>query len=108
LIDFETILKEDPNCVDAQVELAAVMLLYDLCEGTFFSEHMDYGFPPPDAEPQSPYPMWEFQAPPDEDAEHVGNGIPCKHYNRKPDGCAKGEACAYSHASDARSVRDDW
>lgn len=40
-----------------------------------------------------------------EDFKHVGNGNPCRSYNH--DGCPRGQACALSHAPDARSVRDE-
>ncbi|KAJ7491056.1 hypothetical protein FB451DRAFT_1361732 [Mycena latifolia] len=117
-IDFQTILKEDPSCAEAKVELAAVEWL---CEGDGERDDSDgsadYKFPAPDRTPRVPLPMWlvsesdsedsaESEIDDAEDSEHVGNGIPCKHHNRKPLGCAKGASCAYSHAPDARSMPD--
>lgn len=40
-----------------------------------------------------------------EDFCHSGNGTPCKYYNSK--GCRNGTRCRYSHAPDAKSVRDE-
>jgi hypothetical protein len=39
------------------------------------------------------------------DCNHVGNGVACRFYNHN--GCEKGEACAFSHGPDEKSVRDD-
>lgn len=39
------------------------------------------------------------------DAHHVGNGVQCRFYNHE--GCARGSECAFSHAPDEKSVRDD-
>ena len=39
------------------------------------------------------------------DYEHQGNGISCRFYNH--DGCSKGVRCAFSHAPDDKSVRDE-
>ncbi|KAJ7700818.1 hypothetical protein B0H17DRAFT_1195665 [Mycena rosella] len=119
-IDFETILREDPNCAEAEVELAAVLWLCAMAGESDDSDgSADYEYPPPDHPPRNPLPMWLFSEPephhipePEqeingvEDSEHVGNGIPCKHHNRKPLGCAKGASCVYSHAPDARSMPD--
>lgn len=41
-----------------------------------------------------------------EDCGHMGNRIPCKYYNRKDGGCARGLGCLFMHAPDERSVRD--
>ena len=38
------------------------------------------------------------------DCEHIGNGIPCKFYNRTE--CKNGYACRFSHAPDKKSERD--
>lgn len=87
------------------------------------SETEFYQLPAPDDPPQDPIPIFlmpeskvdsdeenharrlpEWMEP--EEDQHVGNGIPCKHHNLKPQGCAKGDSCAYSHARDARSFQD--
>ncbi|KAJ7084840.1 hypothetical protein B0H15DRAFT_847785 [Mycena belliarum] len=120
--DFETVIREDPNCAEAKAELAAVNLLLCEIDGEQLEdnsdESTDYEFPAPDTPPRDPLPMWLASASDSEDSsdsdsgdihedsEHVGNGIPCKHHNRKPLGCAKGASCVYSHAPDARSVPD--
>ncbi|KAF9009605.1 hypothetical protein BDQ17DRAFT_1421775 [Cyathus striatus] len=38
------------------------------------------------------------------DCLHIGNGTPCRFYNKGL--CNKGEQCSFSHAPDDRSVRD--
>lgn len=39
------------------------------------------------------------------DCVHVGNGVPCRFYNHA--GCGRGAECAFSHAPDERSIRDE-
>ena len=39
------------------------------------------------------------------DCLHVGNGVPCRFYNHA--GCVRGAECAFSHAPDERSIRDE-
>ncbi|KAJ7778797.1 hypothetical protein DFH07DRAFT_796031 [Mycena maculata] len=113
--DFETILREDPNCAEAQVELAVVQRLCEIYEESDEedSDPVDYEYPAPNQAPRPPMPMWLVSEDGPEDSEsendeneHVGNGIPCKHHNLKPDGCAKGASCVYSHAQDSRSIQD--
>ncbi|EKM75527.1 hypothetical protein AGABI1DRAFT_132191 [Agaricus bisporus var. burnettii JB137-S8] len=41
-----------------------------------------------------------------EESKMVGNGIPCRHYNKKPAGCREGLNCKWMHAPDETSVRD--
>lgn len=36
---------------------------------------------------------------------HVGNGVPCKHFNHHNGGCLSGPTCAYMHAPDDSSLR---
>ncbi|KAJ6606170.1 hypothetical protein DFH09DRAFT_1119508 [Mycena vulgaris] len=113
--DFETILREDPSCAEAQVELAAVQRLCEIHGESDANGPADYEFPAPDHPPRDPLPMWLLEESDSGDSsdsengdgEHVGNGIPCKHHNRKPLGCAKGAKCVYSHAPDARSMPDN-
>ncbi|KIM25041.1 hypothetical protein M408DRAFT_161618 [Serendipita vermifera MAFF 305830] len=40
-----------------------------------------------------------------EDDPHVGNGVPCRYYNRQS-GCVKGDSCSFSHDIDELSERD--
>ncbi|KAJ7118981.1 hypothetical protein C8R44DRAFT_789786 [Mycena epipterygia] len=116
--DFKTILREDPSCAEAKIELAAVQRLCEIDGEVDGSDSEDYEFPAPDRPPRDPLPMWLLAESDAEDGpassdsdngdlEHVGNGIPCKHHNRKPLGCAKGTSCVYSHAPDARSIPDE-
>lgn len=39
------------------------------------------------------------------DCVHVGKGVPCRFYNHA--GCVRGAECAFSHAPDERSIRDE-
>ncbi|KAJ7611719.1 hypothetical protein FB45DRAFT_803766 [Roridomyces roridus] len=114
-IDFATILKDlDPNCAEAKVELAEVREMFRTRTGEDETEiWTDHEYPAPDEPPKPIVPIWlaveEDDSVSDPGSEvnlHVGNGVPCKHHNLKVNGCAKGEACAYSHAPDARSVPD--
>ncbi|KAF8191627.1 hypothetical protein K438DRAFT_898404 [Mycena galopus ATCC 62051] len=118
--DFVTILKEDPNCVEAKAELALVHERIDNKEDDESLIWEEWDHPPPDARPETPLPVHLLKeqaerhaANADSESEsedlegHVGNGIPCKHHNLKPLGCAKGADCAYSHAPDARSIPDN-
>ncbi|KAJ7215300.1 hypothetical protein B0H12DRAFT_1154635 [Mycena haematopus] len=113
--DFATILKEDPNCADATSELALVHALIQNNERDESLMWQEWDYPLPDARPQTPLPVHllkeqaaKANSESQEDLEgHIGNGIPCKHHNLKPLGCAKGASCAYSHAPDARSIADN-
>ncbi|KAJ7144968.1 hypothetical protein C8R43DRAFT_829481, partial [Mycena crocata] len=115
--DFETILREDPNCAEAKTELVAVQRIREFYGGSEAGtgSTTNYEYPAPSHPPLPVLPMWHLAesdsedssgSESDEDVDHVGNGIPCKHHNRKPDGCAKGASCVYSHAEDARSMQD--
>ncbi|KAJ7184527.1 hypothetical protein C8R46DRAFT_1185926 [Mycena filopes] len=113
IADFETILRDDPTCAEAITELAAVKQVFESNGEDDVSGAGDYAFPVPDQRPQDPLPLYlltedqKDESSEEEDlAEHVGNGIPCKHHNLKPLGCAKGKSCVYSHAPDARSFPD--
>ncbi|KAJ7216647.1 hypothetical protein GGX14DRAFT_312918, partial [Mycena pura] len=118
--DFVTILKEDPDCAEAKSELAALHERINNGERDESSMWQEWDEPTLDARPRAPLPVHLLResesedrpASPDAESEsenledHVGNGIPCKHHNRKPLGCAKGKSCVYSHAPDARSFPD--
>jgi hypothetical protein len=41
-----------------------------------------------------------------EESKMIGNGVACRHYNKKPAGCREGLNCKWMHAPDERSVRD--
>ncbi|KAF7359113.1 RNA polymerase II-associated protein 3 [Mycena sanguinolenta] len=108
--DFATILKEDSDCADAKSELASVHALIENGEEDESLIWEEWDHPTPDSRPEPPISgqqLRERAAESESDLEdHVGNGIPCKHHNLKPLGCAKGASCAYSHAPDARSIPD--
>ncbi|KAJ6457072.1 hypothetical protein C8R47DRAFT_174848 [Mycena vitilis] len=112
--DFTTILREvDPSCAEAKAELKIVLPWIDRGDDEESGIWDDWEYPTPDHPPRAPLPLYLINnsdpSGPDSEDEvlgHVGNGIPCKHHNLKPLGCAKGESCAYSHAPDARSMPD--
>ncbi|KAK7035922.1 RNA polymerase II-associated protein 3 [Favolaschia claudopus] len=122
--DFVTVLKLDPDCAEAKTEYDAVCQRIrndeDDESNIWESDHWDH--PPLDAAPKDPLPLYELKEIVDDcrraaglpvDSEDASGqdlskaGIPCKHHNRKPLGCAKGSACSYSHEPDARSVPDN-
>ncbi|EPQ53369.1 hypothetical protein GLOTRDRAFT_111949 [Gloeophyllum trabeum ATCC 11539] len=96
MMDFHVVLKLDPSCADAQKEHDIVA---DLCMGDW-DHDADYIYPPPD---EHLWQNWE-EGSDSSDFNHEGSNIPCRWYNR--DGCKKGRECPYSHAPDAKSVRD--
>ncbi|KAJ7348890.1 hypothetical protein DFH08DRAFT_631066, partial [Mycena albidolilacea] len=108
--DFVTILKEDPDCAEAKSELAALQERINNGEHDESNIWQEWDEPTPDARPRALLPLRPLSEsesePEDRPANHVGNGIPCKHHNRKPLGCAKRKSCVYSHAPDARSFPD--
>ncbi|KAJ3554386.1 hypothetical protein NM688_g3139 [Phlebia brevispora] len=103
IIDFENVLKQDPTCEEARVQLKETE--------TLFRKAGQSKDTPEDVE-QDAQPMFDD---PDEDIEpgytsdssdffHTGNGTPCRFYNH--DGCARGTKCLFRHAPDDLSVRD--
>ena len=99
--DLEVVVARDPSCTEARNELEAIEKLTDF-EGDvgdgYSSDELNW--PPYDGE------AWDLLSDSDsEDCKHIGNGIPCRFYNRLE--CNRGENCAYSHAPDNKSVRDN-
>jgi hypothetical protein len=95
------VLHVDPNCNEARVELAIVRQLWESGEGdeTGNGSSTDE-FPHLDGDGLE----WSSQSD-SSDYEHLGNGTPCRFYNR--DGCNKGSLCVFSHTADEKSVRDE-
>lgn len=101
MADLEVVVTRDPGCSEARNELEAIEKLTDsegdVGDGYSFDE---LNWPYYDGE------AWDLLSDSDsEDCNHIGNGIPCRFYNRLE--CNRGENCAYSHAPDNKSVRDD-
>lgn len=94
-------LRLDPNCNEARVELAIVRQLWESGEGEDTGDGSSTDeFPHPDED------KFEVSSHSDSsDFEHQGNGIPCRFYNHN--GCNRGTACSFSHAPDSKSVRDN-
>ncbi|KAI0052818.1 hypothetical protein FA95DRAFT_1601514 [Auriscalpium vulgare] len=99
IVDLEILLEQEPNCVEAQVELDKIQQRWERGEGELGGYESDDGYPQPDEsriELMSASDTTDFQ--------HAGNGIPCRFYNHS--GCVRGVACGFSHAPDQKSVRD--
>ncbi|KAF9533853.1 hypothetical protein CPB83DRAFT_844632 [Crepidotus variabilis] len=100
--DFEIVLEHDSSHLLARTALGEVNQFVNQ-EGADTAEEVqmiDFGFP-----------HWDYEAlevasvSDSSDCQHVGNGVPCRFYNHE--GCSRGSECAYSHAPDEKSVRDD-
>ncbi|KZT20511.1 TPR-like protein [Neolentinus lepideus HHB14362 ss-1] len=103
MFDFRTVLEQDPACDTAKDELAIVEELLEAGDGV--EEYGEYDedrciFPPLNDGPLRDWDNFSDSS----DYWHDGNMIPCRHYNHA--GCKKGSLCKYSHAPDAKSVRD--
>lgn len=103
ILDFQTVLTQDPGCTAAQTEL-------DLCKSLFGSDEDDVVdssiTPEDDAWPpllETLDKEWDCGSNSSE-YNHSGNDIPCRYYNRGA--CTRGQHCAHSHAPDYKSVRD--
>ncbi|KJA22438.1 hypothetical protein HYPSUDRAFT_41064 [Hypholoma sublateritium FD-334 SS-4] len=110
-MDFETVLAHDPmhflaraaltevtHFIETSGHLGAHALAADPVEA--LTEGVDFGFPHYDQD------ALEIASVSDSsDCAHVGNGVQCRFYNHE--GCARGNACLFSHAPDEKSVRDD-
>lgn len=110
-MDFETVLAHDPlhflaraaltevtHFIETSGHLGAHALAADPVEA--LTEGVDFGFPHYDQD------ALEIASVSDSsDCAHVGNGVQCRFYNHE--GCARSNACAFSHAPDEKSVRDD-
>ncbi|KAF9481495.1 hypothetical protein BDN70DRAFT_876288 [Pholiota conissans] len=110
-IDFETVLEHDPihfraraaltevnHFIETSVQLGTHALSPNPVEE--LTKDVDFGFPHYDQD------ALEIASVSDSsDCNHVGNGVQCRFYNHE--GCARGNACTFSHAPDEKSVRDD-
>ncbi|KAI0065070.1 hypothetical protein BV25DRAFT_1989327 [Artomyces pyxidatus] len=99
-IDLETILKQDPNCAEAQTELQEIRNLLQNEPDRAEEDISDDEYPSLDDPKVDLASMSDTS-----DFAHEGNGIPCRFYNHA--GCNKGRDCSFSHAPDPKSVRDD-
>ncbi|GLB35584.1 hypothetical protein LshimejAT787_0211490 [Lyophyllum shimeji] len=105
LVDFRTVLEQDPTKNEAREQLKITEALYlELGDDDYDYEDdsgsSDDGWPHPDDRPEP-----ESEAESDSsDCRHSGNGFPCRFYNHE--GCAKKDSCRYSHAPDEKSERD--
>ncbi|KAK0227915.1 hypothetical protein IW262DRAFT_1347813 [Armillaria fumosa] len=103
LIDFESILTSDPDSehILSEAQAARDACLEGLCsisDDGYTSS--DYGAPSEDCDKDDSSTNSDSS-----DCRHVGNGVACRFYNHG--GCNRGENCAFSHAPDDKSVRDD-
>lgn len=99
--DLEVVVARDPSCTEARNELEAIakFTYFEGIEHAYCSSD-ELKWPHYDGE------AWDLLSDSDsEDCKHIGNGIPCRFYNRLE--CNRGENCAYSHAPDNKSVRDN-
>ncbi len=87
-----------PHFIETSGHLGAHALAADPVEA--LADGVDFGFPRYDQD------ALEIASVSDSsDCNHVGNGVQCRFYNHE--GCARGNACLFSHAPDEKSVRDD-
>ncbi|KAI9438977.1 hypothetical protein H4582DRAFT_107123 [Lactarius indigo] len=100
VVDFTTVLEQDPNSIEARKVLDETLALISERnneEDEFVAED-DFG-------PSLTDPGKELESVSDSsDWNHWGNDSPCWYYNR--DGCTRGVECEFSHAPDYKSVRD--
>ncbi|KAF9485618.1 hypothetical protein BDN70DRAFT_533975 [Pholiota conissans] len=96
--DLQDIVAQDPNNESAKAELKSV------------EEHMRNNNGTPEG-PFDKYPLhddtpWELLSDSEtEDSKHIGNRMPCRFYNKGE--CRRGTECKFSHAPDAKSIRDE-
>lgn len=91
-------LVQDPANENATKELRIVSKLIDSAEGLDREPH--------DEHPRYDDEAWDLHSDSEtEDCFHVGNRTACRFYNRE--GCGRGPHCKFSHAPDAKSVRDE-
>ena len=100
MADFATVLKQDPDSIEARNALDENhLLLRERNRDLEPEESRCYPGPPLTC------PKVELESVSDSsDWNHVGNGLPCLDYNH--DGCKRGDECEFSHAPDYASVRD--
>ncbi|KAF8268653.1 hypothetical protein EI94DRAFT_1727155 [Lactarius quietus] len=98
-LDFEVILEQDPDSIEAKKALQETINLMNRRTESEGSVVIDETFPSLDE------PKLELESVSDSsDWNHEGNGIPCRFYNHE--GCMRGTECRFSHAPDHKSVRD--
>ncbi|KAJ7200432.1 hypothetical protein GGX14DRAFT_466793 [Mycena pura] len=103
IIDFETVLKLDPENDAARGALRE--LRAGTPDGQTEAVADAAGDVDPAALPLIDADKLEVDSGSDtSDAQHTANDVPCLFYNHQ--GCARGSACAFSHAPDTKSVRD--
>ncbi|GJE90514.1 hypothetical protein PsYK624_066540 [Phanerochaete sordida] len=102
--DLTVLLRHDPACTEAKQELELLRATaHDDDSYATYASPKDLAAPlpddtPPDGDCDTP---WLSES---SDFEHTGSGVPCRFYNHGL--CTRGTACTFSHAPDARSVRD--
>ncbi|KAK0458618.1 uncharacterized protein EV420DRAFT_1543418 [Desarmillaria tabescens] len=103
LIDFETILKSEPDSshILSEAQAAREACLEGLCSTSDDScASSEYGDPSEDRAKDDSSTDSDSS-----DCHHFGNGIACRFYNHG--GCNRGHNCKFSHTPDDKSVRDD-
>lgn len=96
--DLKYMLKQEPKSEEAKKELQDIEARMKADPG--LPEEPGDKLPHPDDLP------WTLLSESEtEDCKHAGNYTPCRFYNHY--GCAKGAECTFSHAPDAKSVRDE-
>ena len=98
--DFEAVLSVDPNCHAARIKSLECDELLNMGELEDDYDSLDPAWPPIDY-----FELDQASVSDSSDCNHTGNGFACRFYNHA--GCSKGERCAYSHAPDEKSIRDD-
>ncbi|SJL04759.1 uncharacterized protein ARMOST_08129 [Armillaria ostoyae] len=103
LIDFESILRSEPDSshILSEAQAARDACFEGLCsmsDDGYASS--DYGAPSEDRDKDDSSTNSDSS-----DCRHVGNGVACRFYNHG--GCNRGKNCAFSHAQDDKSIRDD-
>ncbi|KAG5639186.1 hypothetical protein H0H81_006090 [Sphagnurus paluster] len=111
IIDFESVLKQDPTRTEARAQLKIARNLYittiaremydseDGSEGSRITEDLEW----PNYD-DSPFEESEVDSD-SSDCRHIGNSFPCRFYNHE--GCSRKDQCRYSHAPDHKSIRDN-
>ncbi|KAI0264884.1 hypothetical protein BC834DRAFT_237375 [Gloeopeniophorella convolvens] len=106
-MDFRVVLTEDPTIMEARLALTETTALLALRgeprvpPGDKMPPELEEAIKPlPDEE------AIELESLSDSsDCRHRDNDVPCRFYNH--DGCARGLQCAFSHAPDHKSIRDE-
>ena len=96
--DLQDIVAQDPNNESAKEELRSVEEQMRNNNGTPEGAFDKY--------PLHQDTPWELLSDSEsEDSKHIGNRMPCRFYNKGE--CRRGTECKFSHAPDAKSVRDE-